>query len=64
MTARTEIVRASRIEQAILLVRGEKVLLDAHLADLYGVQTKVLVQAVKRNKARFPSDFLFQLDAH
>lgn len=49
------------IQQCILFIRGEKVLLDAHLATLYGVQTKVLIQAVKRNVDRFPTDFMFQL---
>jgi hypothetical protein len=47
----------------ILLVRGTRVLLDADLAALYGVETRVLVQAVKRNAARFPEDFLLQLTA-
>ena len=47
----------------ISFVRGEKVLLDADLAELYGVATKVLNQAVKRNKDRFPLDFMFQLTA-
>ena len=50
-----------RITQTILFVRGEKVLLDEDLAVLYGVQTKALVQAVKRNLERFPDDFMFQL---
>ena len=45
----------------ILPLRGQRVILDADLADLYDVQTKVLVQAVKRNLARFPTDFMFQL---
>ena len=45
----------------ILLIRGEKVMLDADLAELYGVPTKVLNQAVKRNIERFPVDFMFQL---
>ena len=45
----------------VRLIRGEKVLLDSDLADLYGVSTKVLNQAVKRNAARFPEDFMFQL---
>ena len=45
----------------ILLIRGERVLLDADLAAMYGVETKVLVRAVKRNHERFPSDFMFQL---
>lgn len=51
------------IAERILLVRGEKVMIDADLAELYGVQTRVLVQAVKRNLERFPEDFMFQLDA-
>lgn len=55
------LVPAERIEQSILFVRGEKILLDAELAKLYGVATKVLVQAVKRNVDRFPADFMFQL---
>jgi len=50
------------IEQRILLVRGQKVLLDVHLATLYRVETRALVQAVKRNANRFPPDFMFQLD--
>ena len=50
-----------RIEQAILLIRGRKVMLSTHLAELYGVEPRVLVQAVKRNIQRFPEDFMFQL---
>jgi hypothetical protein len=50
-----------RIESRIRLIRGHKVLLDSDLADLYGVKTKVLIQAVKRNKERFPNDFMFLL---
>jgi hypothetical protein len=46
-----------------LVLRGHKVLLDADLAALYGVETRVLAQAVKRNLERFPDDFMFQLDA-
>ena len=49
------------IAQSIVMLRGRKVLLDSDLAALYGVKTKVLVQAVKRNSARFPGDFTFQL---
>ena len=49
------------IEAQILLLRGERVMLDADLAELYGVATKVLIQAVKRNVERFPEDFMFQL---
>jgi hypothetical protein len=51
-----------RIEQAILQVRGHRVMLDADLAALYGVETKALVRAVKRNADRFPEDFMFQLN--
>ena len=51
------------ITHRILLLRGQKVLLDADLSALYGVETKVLLQAVKRNLERFPEDFMFQLDA-
>lgn len=54
-------VVASRIESRIVLVRGLRVMIDADLAELYGVPTKVLNQAVKRNTARFPTDFMFQL---
>jgi hypothetical protein len=62
MTRRkTSLVRVVRIERAILMVRGQRVMLDSDLAELYGVETKVLNRAVKRNKARFPVDFMFQL---
>ena len=65
MPTRTQAVSVrSRIEESILLLRGQKVLLDSTLAGLYGVQTRVLVQAVKRNRDRFPADFLFELDNH
>ena len=60
MAARARaLIAATRIEESILLLRGQKVLLDSTLASLYGVRTKVLVQAVKRNRERFPPDFLF-----
>ncbi len=49
------------IKNKILLIRGEKVMLDADLSKVYGVSTKALNQAVKRNKERFPEDFMFQL---
>ena len=55
------IVSTARIERAILLVRNEKIILDQDLGELYGVETRVLVQAVKRNTDRFPLDFMFQL---
>ena len=54
-------VPAGQIEQAILLIRGQKVILDADLAELYGVATKVLNQSVARNRKRFPTDFMFRL---
>jgi hypothetical protein len=56
-------IPAERIERRILLLRGQKVMLDSDLAELYGVETKVLNQAVRRNKERFPEDFMFQLTA-
>lgn len=55
------LVSVEHIERSILFIRREKVMLDADLAFLYGVKTKVLDQAVKRNMKRFPSDFMFQL---
>ena len=58
---RGEIVLADRIEPCILLVRGQRVMLDADLAELYGTTTKAINQAVKRNQERFPIDFRFQL---
>jgi len=54
-------VPVERVEKRILLIRGEKVILDADLAVLYGVENRALVQAVKRNSKRFPKDFVFQL---
>ena len=56
-----KVVTVEQIESIILLIRGQKVMLSHHLADLYGVETRVLVQAVKRNMDRFPEDFMFQL---
>ena len=61
MVSKQSLVPVESIEKAILLVRKQKVLLDANLAALYGVETRVLVQAVKRNLERFPEDFMFQL---
>jgi hypothetical protein len=55
------LIPVERIERSILLIRGHKVMLDRDLAYLYGVTTKVLNQAVKRHKDRFPEDFMFQL---
>ena len=59
----SSIVPVERIEQIILLIRGEKVILDVDLAGLYSVTTKRLNQQVNRNRARFPEDFVFQLTA-
>ncbi len=61
MGGEADLMPLGRIEQSILVIRGQKVMLDADLAALYGVETKVLVQAVKRNISRFPEDFMFQL---
>lgn len=55
------LVQAERIERVILVLRGERVILDSEIALLYGVETKVLVRAMKRNLSRFPRDFMFQL---
>jgi len=60
MTSKS-LVPVERIEKSILLIRKQKIILDADLAELYGVETRVLVQAVKRNHQRFPEDFMFQL---
>lgn len=54
---------AESVEGAILFLRGHKILLDVHLAALYGVPTGALMQAVKRNRERFPDDFMFQLSS-
>ncbi|MBI5574597.1 MAG: ORF6N domain-containing protein [Elusimicrobia bacterium] len=57
-----DLVLAERIESKIYLIRGQKVMMDHDLAELYGVPTKVLNQAVQRNMKRFPEDFMFQLN--
>jgi hypothetical protein len=56
------IIPIERIEKSIYLIRGQKVMLDRDLAELYGVETKALKQAVRRNANRFPDDFSFVLD--
>lgn len=61
MARRTSIITAKQIERAIYLIRGQKVMLDADLAALYGVETKHLTRAVQRNRERFPADFMLQL---
>ena len=61
LAAERAVIPIERITRAILLTRGQKVMLDSDLAQLYRVETKVLNRAVKRNIARFPGDFMFQL---
>ena len=61
MSENFSVISPTRIESAILLLRGQKVLLSQQLAELYGVETRVLNQAVARNRERFPDDFIFQL---
>jgi phage regulator Rha-like protein len=56
------VVSTGIVERKIYIIRGQKVMLDSDLAELYGVTTKTLVQAVKRNIKRFPLDFMFQLE--
>jgi len=56
------VIPSERVVSKIFLIRSKKVMLDKDLADLYGVETKVLNQAVKRNLERFPADFMFQLN--
>ncbi len=63
MPSKKTIIPVGRIESRILLVRGEKVIIDADLAHFYGVPTKRLNEQVKRNQERFPRDFMFQLTA-
>src|SRR5213596_4075773 len=60
---RTSAVAVEDISRAILVLRGHRVLLDAELAALYGVDSRVLLQAVRRNRERFPEDFMIQLTA-
>ena len=60
-SSQTSSVSVEHISCSILILRGQRVLLDAELADLYGVTTKALIQAVKRNGERFPEDFMIQL---
>src|SRR5689334_24462373 len=63
-TASLELVAAPAIEKRIFVVRGRQVMLDEDLADLYGVETKRLVEQVKRNVERFPADFMFRSEEH
>ena len=61
VTNRDQLVVVENIESLIKVIRGQQVMLDKDLATLYGVETRTLSQAVKRNIQRFPSDFRFQL---
>ena len=63
MTVKQTFVVAANIETKILLIRGQKVMLDADLAELYGVETKRLNEQMRRNIERFPEDFMFRLSA-
>jgi hypothetical protein len=57
----SDLIPAERIENRIFLIRGQKVMLDRDLSELYGIPTRVLKQAVRRNRERFPEDFMFSL---
>ncbi|MBU1094898.1 MAG: DNA-binding protein [Ignavibacteriae bacterium HGW-Ignavibacteriae-2] len=61
MTVKKHLLPIEIISSKIFLLRNEKVLIDSDLSELYGVETKKLIQAVKRNIVRFPNDFMFQL---
>jgi hypothetical protein len=61
MGYKAELVAPPQVEQAILLIRGQRVMLDRDLAAMYGVSTGNLNKAVRRNLSRFPADFMFQL---
>ena len=63
MTDANIIVPVERVERTILMIRGRKVMIDADLAKLYGVTTKRLNEQIRRNRDRFPNDFMFQLTA-
>ena len=58
------LIPTEKIDRAILIIRGHKVMLDSDLAEIYGVKTSRLNEQVKRNKNRFPNDFMFQLTNH
>lgn len=58
-----KIASVEQIESRIVMIRGQKVMLSRHLAELYEVEPRVLIQAVKRNIGRFPEDFMFQLNS-
>ena len=58
------VLKPENVAKLVFFIRGEKVMLDADLAMLYGVEVRILNQAVARNRKRFPSDFMFQLSAN
>lgn len=60
MAVKQSIIPVEQIEKRIFLIRGQRVMLSTDLAELYGVEPRVLVQAVKRNIDRFPEDFMFR----
>ena len=62
-SAKKRLLPTVRIDNRIRIIRGQKVMVDADLAELYGAPTKALNQAVKRNSERFPADFMYQLTA-
>ena len=64
MTEKKSVIPVEKIERRILQIRGEKVIIDADLAEFYCVPTKRLNEQVKRNKERFPADFMFQLSTN
>jgi len=61
MTKKKSVIPHERIENQIYLLRGQKVMLSADLAELYGVEPRALIQAVRRNSEHFAEDFMFQL---
>jgi hypothetical protein len=61
VTRKKSLIPAKKVEDLIFVIRGNRVLVDSFLADLCGVETRNLIQAVKRNVQRFPPDFMFQL---
>jgi len=63
MASRKAVIRVGKIEERILLIRGDKVIIDADLAEFYGTSTKRLNEQMRRNRDRFPEDFVFRLSA-
>jgi len=62
MDSTVALIPHGRIDRTIMVLRGQNVMLDSDLASLYGVETRTLIQAVKRNVQRFPADFMFELN--